>query len=317
MATLGWELYRSLLAVLRQGSLSAATRTLGLTQPTIGRHIAELERALGVALFTRSPRGLLPTEAARELEPHAQAMALAADALVRAASGEAGAARGTVRITASEIIGAEVLPKILASFRERHPAVTIELVLSNRPEIVKWHYSGRVATLKDRAETFKVQKEAAQGDLIELKEQATALQNQVVELNQQIKVNAQQQVLLPLSNSTVAKVSQLDTAIGELEDILRDGDSSTYPRTLLWHRSLNGDWYAHSFRPPMSFRIREQNETTFVLSMFLHGEVIFDQLEAGIIPAPMFLVCASLEEASSHAERDRESSEWARQSRSG
>jgi DNA-binding transcriptional LysR family regulator len=61
-------------------------------------------------------------------------MALAADALVRAASGEAGAARGTVRITASEIIGAEVLPKILASFRERHPAVTIELVLSNRPE---------------------------------------------------------------------------------------------------------------------------------------------------------------------------------------
>jgi DNA-binding transcriptional LysR family regulator len=131
---LGWEFYRSLLAVLRQGSLSAAARALGLTQPTIGRHIAELERALGVALFTRSPRGLLPTEAARELEPHAQAMAHAADALVRAASGEAGAARGTVRITASEIIGAEVLPKILASFRERHPAVTIELVLSNRPE---------------------------------------------------------------------------------------------------------------------------------------------------------------------------------------
>jgi DNA-binding transcriptional LysR family regulator len=61
-------------------------------------------------------------------------MALAADALVRAASGEAGAARGTVRITASEIIGAEVLPKILAGFREQHPAVTIELVLSNRPE---------------------------------------------------------------------------------------------------------------------------------------------------------------------------------------
>jgi len=130
----GWELYRSLLAVLRQGSLSAAARALGVTQPTIGRHIAELEQALGVALFTRSPRGLLPTDTARELEPHAQAMALAASALIRAASGEAGATRGTVRITASEIMGAEVLPKILASFRERHPAVTIELVLSNRPE---------------------------------------------------------------------------------------------------------------------------------------------------------------------------------------
>jgi DNA-binding transcriptional LysR family regulator len=130
----GWELYRSLLAVLHHGSLSAAARTLGVTQPTIGRHIVELEQALSVALFTRSPRGLIPTEAAHELEPHAQAMALAAKALVRAASGEAGAVRGTVRITASEIIGAEVLPKILTSFREQHPAVTIELVLSNRRE---------------------------------------------------------------------------------------------------------------------------------------------------------------------------------------
>jgi DNA-binding transcriptional LysR family regulator len=130
----GWELYRSLLAVLQHGSLSAAARTLGVTQPTIGRHIVELEQALSVALFTRSPRGLIPTASAHALEPHAQAMALAAKALVRAASGEAGAVRGTIRITASEIIGAEVLPKILASFRERYPAVTIELVLSNRPE---------------------------------------------------------------------------------------------------------------------------------------------------------------------------------------
>lgn len=130
----GWELYRSLLAVLRHGSLSAAARALGVTQPTIGRHIVELEQALGAALFTRSPRGLIPTEVARELEPHAEAMALAAATLIRTASGEAGAARGTVRITASEIIGAEVLPKILTGFRERHPGLTVELVLSNRPE---------------------------------------------------------------------------------------------------------------------------------------------------------------------------------------
>jgi DNA-binding transcriptional LysR family regulator len=130
----GWELYRSLLAVLQEGSLSAAARALGVTQPTIGRHILELEQALSVALFTRSPRGLVPTEAARELEPHAQAMAAAAEALVRTASGGAAEARGAVRITASEIIGAEVLPGILARFRERHPAVTIELLLSNRPE---------------------------------------------------------------------------------------------------------------------------------------------------------------------------------------
>jgi len=132
--TPGWELYRSFLTVLRDGSLSGAARTLGLAQPTIGRHILELEQALGVSLFTRSPRGLVPTEAARQLQPHAETMAAAADALVRAASGEAALARGTVRITASEIIGAEVLPAVLAAFREQYPEVAIELVLSNRPE---------------------------------------------------------------------------------------------------------------------------------------------------------------------------------------
>jgi molybdenum-dependent DNA-binding transcriptional regulator ModE len=59
-----------LLAVLRRGSLSAAARAVGLTQPTIGRHIDELEAGLGVALFTRSPGGLLPTaRAAAESEP--------------------------------------------------------------------------------------------------------------------------------------------------------------------------------------------------------------------------------------------------------
>lgn len=130
----GWELYRSFLAVLREGSLSGAARALGLAQPTIGRHIVALETALSVSLFTRSPRGLIATDSARELAPHAEAMAAAADAMVRAASGRTDEVRGTVRITASEIIGAEVLPPILAEFREHHPAIAVELVLSNRTE---------------------------------------------------------------------------------------------------------------------------------------------------------------------------------------
>lgn len=58
---IGWELYRSFLGVLKEGSLSGAARQLGITQPTVGRHIAALETALGVVLFTRSPTGLLPT----------------------------------------------------------------------------------------------------------------------------------------------------------------------------------------------------------------------------------------------------------------
>ena len=130
----GWELYRSFLAVIQEGSLSAAARRLGLTQPTVGRHVESLAQALGAALFTRSPAGLQPTAAALDLVPHAETMAAAAAALQRAASGEAREERGTVRLTASEIMGAEVLPPMLARFRARHPGIVLELVLTNRTE---------------------------------------------------------------------------------------------------------------------------------------------------------------------------------------
>ena len=123
----GWDLYRSFLAVLRLGSLSAAARTLGLTQPTLGRHIAELESALGQPLFVRSQTGLSPTEAAQSLAPSAEAMEAAAAAFLRTASGGLDDAKGIVRVTASEFVGVEVLPPILTAFRETHLAIDIEL----------------------------------------------------------------------------------------------------------------------------------------------------------------------------------------------
>ena len=81
MTSPDWTLYRSFLAVLREGSLSAAARHLGATQPTLGRHIEQLETALGCPLFTRSPGGLTPTPVALTLRPHAEAMETAADRL--------------------------------------------------------------------------------------------------------------------------------------------------------------------------------------------------------------------------------------------
>jgi DNA-binding transcriptional LysR family regulator len=129
-----WDELRTFLEVARDGSLSGAARRLGLTQPTVGRHIDALEAALGISLFTRSPRGLTPSVAALTLSPHAEAMAAAAAALGRAASGEAGADRGAVRVTASDVIGCEVLPPILAAFRIEHPGIAIELTLTNRNE---------------------------------------------------------------------------------------------------------------------------------------------------------------------------------------
>ena len=129
-----WELLRTFLEAVRDGSLSGAARRLGLTQPTAGRHIDALEAQLGLPLFSRSPQGLIPTSAALDLVPHAETMAAAAAALQRAASGEAATDRGTVRITASEIMGCEILPRILARFRHKHPQIALELTLSNRNE---------------------------------------------------------------------------------------------------------------------------------------------------------------------------------------
>ncbi|PWC33535.1 LysR family transcriptional regulator [Azospirillum sp. TSO35-2] len=126
-----WDLYRSFLAVIREGSLSAAARALGLTQPTLARHVAALEEAVGGSLFVRSPRGLDPTDAALALKPQAEALDAAASALWRTASGWGAEVRGTVRVTASEVVGARILPAILAELRARHPALEVELVLSN------------------------------------------------------------------------------------------------------------------------------------------------------------------------------------------
>jgi DNA-binding transcriptional LysR family regulator len=129
-----WSLYRTFLAVARAGSFSAAARLTGSTQPTIGRQIQSLETTLGLKLFTRSQRGLLPTPAARELVAHAESMASAAAALQRASSGGASEQAGTVRLTAGEQVGLEVLPPILAEFSREHPRIELELSLSNRNE---------------------------------------------------------------------------------------------------------------------------------------------------------------------------------------
>ncbi|NYE60162.1 DNA-binding transcriptional LysR family regulator [Duganella sp. 1224] len=133
-----WDLYRSFLSVLKEGSLSGAARALGLTQPTVGRHIDALEQTLGLSLFTRSQAGFIATEAAHALQPYAETLAAASSALLRAASGLGrgadAAIQGMVRVTASEVVSVEVLPPLLARLRESHPGITVQLAVSNRIE---------------------------------------------------------------------------------------------------------------------------------------------------------------------------------------
>jgi DNA-binding transcriptional LysR family regulator len=134
MNNVSWDVYRTFLAVLTSGSLSAAARHLGLTQPTIGRHIDSLEEAVGYQLFTRSQQGLLPTDAALAMKPYAETMAATAAAMQRVASGATDALKGSVRISASEVIGVEVLPAILAELQDRYPDLEVELSLSDSVE---------------------------------------------------------------------------------------------------------------------------------------------------------------------------------------
>jgi DNA-binding transcriptional LysR family regulator len=127
-----WDSYRSFLAVIEEGSLSGAARRLGLTQPTLGRHIESIEAALGQSLFVRSQRGLAATPAAETLRPYAEALQANAEALVRAASRRPDTVEGLVRITASEVIAAEVLPYILKDAFDRHPQLRFEVEGSDR-----------------------------------------------------------------------------------------------------------------------------------------------------------------------------------------
>ena len=131
---LDWNLLRAFLAVVDAGSLTGATRRLASSQPTLSRQIAELESTLGVVLFERVARGVQLTAAGKSLLPAARQMETAARALSLAALGQTRQTSGTVRLTASEMFSAFVLPSIFAQLRQNQPQIQIELLASNRVE---------------------------------------------------------------------------------------------------------------------------------------------------------------------------------------
>lgn len=128
----GWDLFEVLLHLYETGSLSAAARVLGTSQPTVRRQLESLESQLGTKLFTRTTAGLHPTEAAVSALALAREMSLAAAALVRTVSDSTESTAGSVRITCSDVIGVEMLPPVLAELTRTHPRLDFELDLSNR-----------------------------------------------------------------------------------------------------------------------------------------------------------------------------------------
>ena len=127
-----WALVKSFVAVLDAGSLMGAARRLQAQQPTLSRHIAELELQLGAPLFERTGRGVTPTATGLAIAEAARQMEEGASALARSLAKNRDATTGTVRITTSQVAATWLLPPLLARLQQAEPGIAVELVASNQ-----------------------------------------------------------------------------------------------------------------------------------------------------------------------------------------
>ncbi len=126
-----WNQARAFLVTAEEGSLSAAARALGLTQPTLSRQVAGLEDALGVVLFERTPRELLLTQAGLKLLEHFRMMGEAANRVSLSAAGQSQAITGKVVIAATNVMATYFLPPVLKQIGHKAPNLQVEILTSN------------------------------------------------------------------------------------------------------------------------------------------------------------------------------------------
>ncbi|MBT4908118.1 MAG: LysR family transcriptional regulator [Rhodospirillaceae bacterium] len=129
--TFDWNRARAFLVTAEEGSLSAAARALGLTQPTLGRQVSALETELGVTLFERVGRSLVLTQSGHELLDHVRQMGEAASHISLTASGQSQTIEGQVCITAADMVSAYLLPPVLKQLRAEAPGIEIEVIASD------------------------------------------------------------------------------------------------------------------------------------------------------------------------------------------
>ena len=131
LRTLDWTLIQAFVAVAEHGSLSAAARHLGSSQPTLSRQIAAVESSLGAPVFDRKPRAMRVNAFGAQLLEPARTMAEAARKMALIAAGSSQSIAGTVRITASVFMSHHILPAILSELRLVQPEISVELVASD------------------------------------------------------------------------------------------------------------------------------------------------------------------------------------------
>ncbi|MDP1532780.1 MAG: LysR family transcriptional regulator, partial [Rubrivivax sp.] len=131
MDKLDWNQLRAFFETAETGSLSAAARKLGLTQPTLSRQVAAIELSMGVTLFERVGKAMVLTPTGLDLLEHARTMGTAAQALSLAATGRSQAVGGVVSVSASDAVAAHLLPPLVRQLREQEPGIAIEVISTN------------------------------------------------------------------------------------------------------------------------------------------------------------------------------------------
>lgn len=131
MNNLDWNQLKAFLETAETGSLSAAARKLGLTQPTLSRQVAAIEQSMGVTLFERVGKSMALTPTGLDLLEHARAMGAAAEALSLAATGSSQAVRGVVSVSATDVVASVLLPPLVKKLHDQEPGITIDVIPSN------------------------------------------------------------------------------------------------------------------------------------------------------------------------------------------
>ena len=127
-----WSDIRVFLAIARTGTLMAAARQTGLSQPTMGRRLKALEASLSLTLFQRTRDGFVLTAEGESVLGHAEHMEEQALAFQRELAGSGQQLEGSLRVSSSDWFGVYVLSPMLAGFLRRHPGVSVELLTDAR-----------------------------------------------------------------------------------------------------------------------------------------------------------------------------------------
>ena len=126
-----WDDLQFFLAVCRAGSISGAARLLAVNHSTVLRRIGSLEDALGARLFDRLPGGYALTASGNELSEQLAGVAEQMEAAQRRLMGLDEEIKGVIRLTAPDTLVHGLLMPLLRQFRERHPAVQLQVVENN------------------------------------------------------------------------------------------------------------------------------------------------------------------------------------------